>query len=302
MRLLMIFVAMVMAMPASAAVSEWIPFDSSNGHITFDVKIDGKTVTAMLDSGATGNGVSQRWLDQNPGVWKKGRKVIIEGVHGERITNYADDVQIELFGVPMEFDDVAPLNLNNHDVLIGLPLFAGYIVQIDYPNSRMRIMDRKAVNLRKFENIEFKHSSGANHPVVRVNINDEFKPWLILDTGSNSGVLVSRQWAEQYGWLDKYATDAGVSSGAVTTGSREFFRIPSFTFGPFKMADVEVAVPGDGEDMNIDNIRSDDRPPTGKLIKRSVRPEGIVGYDVLKHFVLTIDYRRALMNVSTSAE
>ena len=308
MRIVAVLVAVLVAQSAGARpnpdvdVSAWIPFDHRNGHILFVVVVGGEEVIAMLDSGSNALGVSQRLYDRNADQWKKGKRARVKGAFDEKVARLSDNVTLELFGFPMEYDNVMPIDLGIVDVLVGLPFFYDYIVQIDYPNSRMRIMDRKKVNLRDFSNLEMTHSIHGSLPTVRVDVDGDFRPWVTLDTGSNSGVILSRQWADEFDWLERYEKEEQILVGSLAASNMETFRVPSFTFGPFKMADVLVSVPVAGKDISVDDVRSSSTRKTQALTSRKKKPEGIVGYDVLKHFVLTIDYRRALMNVSTSAE
>ncbi len=63
--------------------------------------------------------------------------------------------------------------------------FEKFIVQLDYPNKKMRLMTRDAIDIRKVENVRMESDKGSGFPIVWVRLNDEISDWLILDTGSN---------------------------------------------------------------------------------------------------------------------
>jgi hypothetical protein len=68
------------------------------------------------------------------------------------------------------------------------------------------------------------------------------------------------------------------------------------TIGPFEMEDVEVMVPGPGQELNLRD-RGSEEWQTGTRIKRGKASDGILGYDILQHFIVTFDHKRALLNL-----
>jgi hypothetical protein len=78
------------------------------------------------------------------------------------------------------------------------------------------------------------------------------------------------------------------SFGVNSTGLVEQFRLPSLKIGEFEIADALVSIPAEGEKLEM--FRREKR--TGSNLTRTRgKSKGLLGYDVLKHFVLTIDYR-----------
>ncbi len=301
MRNVFVLFAILLAMPGHAAVSEWVPFENLDGLIGIEIKLAGKPAVAIIDSGSQLIGVSESFLEANPDSWRKGRRVTLSGVHGDRTAHLANSLDVELFGAPFELNKVAPMNLGHVDLLIGLQFFADYVIQIDYPNSRLRIIEHKSIKLRESANVRMKRSEGSVFPIVQVDMNGDYEPWLILDTGSTGGVLVSRHRALSAGWLDKFSTTATTSAGVTTTADMESFLLPELTFGPFTLENVLVSVAAEGQSSNIGRLGGVDWS-TGTRIKVTEQPEGILGYDVLQHFVLTIDFKRSLLHIGTSVD
>ena len=295
-KLVMLWVLLLPAISA-AAVSEWVQFENRDGHIAIPIKLHGQDATAILDSGADHNGVSMTFLEQNPDAWKKGRAVEVSGAFGKMTTHFANNVELELFGVPIAVDQTVPMQLGDIDFLIGLRFFENFIVQIDYPNSRIRIIDHKSLKLKKVANVRMKRMRGAAHPVVKVDFNGEYKPWLMLDTGNNSGLLMSRAQVEKQGWLERFETLSDTDTGVVTTVETETFALPEFTIGPYTLENVIVTVPAAGEAVRVTQTGRQDWSTGTRIKSSSKEADGILGYDVLKHFVVTIDYKRLLLHI-----
>ena len=64
-------------------------------------------------------------------------------------------------------------------------------------------------------------------------------------------------------------------------------------FGPYVLENVLVNIPAEGQTSNIEDQNSF----TGTRIK-SAKQKGVIGYDILKHFVLTLDYRAGNAHIS----
>ncbi len=104
---------------ATAAVSEWIPFENRAGHITIPITINGVETRAMLDSGANGSGISRRFMSRHEGGYKPGRKIRVRGVNGIYEIRLVDGVKIDMFGSSFTLNELMPSNLYTADLLIG---------------------------------------------------------------------------------------------------------------------------------------------------------------------------------------
>ena len=298
MKLIIAVVALALSIDANAAVSKWIPFDSEGGHISIPVTVNGVETRALLDSGAAGNGITERFLSEHEIDYKYGRQVILSGVAGERKVALINGLQLGMFGAEFDIDQMMPVNLRNADVLIGLGFFNNFILQIDYPNSQLRILTHDAIKLRKLANVRMKKAAGSPQPIVKVDMNGEANLWLTLDTGNNTGILIPRRSATRFDWLEKYGTTDARLAGVTKSTNIERFNLPELTIGPIVLENVAVLVPDEGERTNVGK---EVRAKIGtRLKKRS--SDGILGYDVLKHFVVTIDYKHSFLHLGVPAE
>ncbi len=298
MKILIAVIVLTISIDASAAVSKWIPFSSDGGHISIPVTVNGVETRALLDSGAAGNGISEQFLASNEVDFKYGRQAILQGIAGERKVRLIDGLEIGMFGAEFNIDQMMPVRLQAADVLIGLGFFNNFILQIDYPNSQLRIVTHDSLNMKKLGNVRMKKAAGSPQPIVKVDMNGEASLWLTLDTGNNTGILIPRRSATRFDWLQKYGASESRVAGVTTSTSVERFRLPELTIGPIVLENVMVIVPGEGEKTNVgEQVRA----KLGTRIKKA-GSDGILGYDVLKHFIVTIDYKRSFLHLGVPAE
>jgi hypothetical protein len=165
------------------------------------------------------------------------------------------------------------------------------VLQIDYPNRRIRFLDRNSVSLTKVANVPMIRSDESTLPMIRVSIAPNEDILVNLDTGNNGGLFLSRRVATRLGLLDKYKAISEKSIGSNGEGSVESFRIPYFKVGPFEMENVKVDVPSEHQTSSVGEKQSD----SVKLISRISK--GLMGYDILKHFVVTLDYYNMEMHL-----
>ena len=99
--------------------------------------------------------------------------------------------------------------------------------------------------------------------------------------------MIDRSLARKHDWLDRFETMKRHLSGANAGAEMLLFNLPAMSIGDFEIANAIVAVPGDGVSINTLLPKT----TTGSRLLRRSKQQGFLGYDVLKHFVVTIDYR-----------
>jgi len=201
---------------------------------------------------------------------------------GTEFTRLVDGVKVGMFGTTITVSGLVQLNTTSAELLLGLPFLRTFIVQIDYPNRRMRLLNRGSADLDKFANVEMRAQATTILPMIKVSVNSGREVWMTLDTGAGVGVFTSRHQAEKFGWLDDPLITRAVDGGA------ERLEIPYFKIGPFQLENVLVSVPAQGERTDIGGRTADSK--------------GLIGYDVLKHFVRTLDTKKMKMHVGLPEE
>ena len=277
------------------ALANWQAFSLVNGNIIIDVEIEGQSVKAVLDSGATHHIISNEFVENYGQEFKESKTVREVGIYGERELQDYRQVPIKLFGYDVTLKDVATEQLDGFDLLLGGGFFSNVIVQIDYPNSRLRLLGKDAVDMKKHANVPMKRARGSRLPAVQVEANGA-KAWLILDTGNAAGILIKSSFVKDKGWLN---VDSAVSrldsKGVVDTSSVQSFRLNSLKIGPYDLENVLVATPSKDQIADIGRYASEST--LGTRIKSGVQAKGLIGYDILKHFIVTIDYTAYKVNL-----
>jgi hypothetical protein len=276
--------------PAHAGATEWMDIRIVEGFILVETEVAGVTGFSMIDTGASIEAINANFLEANDLKFKKDRKITLEGVFEKREVSSYREISASVFGSPVVFTRLIELDLGAPDIqlLIGSNFVDNYIFQFDYVNERMRLITRDALDLKAIRNVEAKLDRGNDKLLVRVGLEEDEETWLAMDTGSNGGVLINRSLASRLDWLDNYERVTGTAGGALGSGDMEYFRAPLITVGPFELENVLVAIPVAGGSTEL----FDNPAETGSRIASRKRSAGLLGYDVLKHFVVTIDYDR----------
>lgn len=263
----------------------WMPFVLHNGAVFIDVEVDGQHSKAMIDSGAEFIGISKSYVEQHKKDLHFGSRITVQGVFGDEDVFMLNSFSAKLFGHEFKMVDLIPIEMSNTVLMLGQPFLNNFIVQFDYPNQKIRLLPHSAVDMKKVANVELKKSRGKNLPVIKVDIAKDQGLWVTLDTGNTGGLVVSRQLAEEQHWLKETSTIKHQATGAVGSGDVETFQIPYLKVGPYELEDVIVTIPAPGQKMNI----SDRTGRTSAGVLTGTQAKGLLGYDVLKHFVLTLD-------------
>lgn len=272
----------------SAGVTDWIEFNLEGGHVKMPVNIAGVDTYAILDTGAQLNAINKAFMTKHKLAFEKGGKIKIKGVYGiDRKTTF-NNVPVNFFGIETKLNKVAEISMGHHTngLLLGGGLFNDFVTQLDYPNKRMRLITQDSIDVDKFKNIEMRSQKGTGMPIVKIGLPDDKHLWLLLDTGNAGGMAVERKVAKKMGWLKKIESKSTISIGINSIVKTETFRVPQLQFGPFELENVLVTIPAEGESSNLESQYQ----KTGSRIKGQ-KVQGLIGYDVLKHFLITIDYR-----------
>ncbi len=276
-------------------ITPWMNFELAGGHVKIPVAIAGIEGYAILDTGAQINSINSAFLKKNNLVFQQGKKVNIKGVFGIQKHASYNNVPTELFGTKFDLDNLVEgfLGNNENQLLLGAGFFRQYVVQLDYPKRKIRLIARDAIDMKKLANVKMKYDKSSGQPIVNINLNGDTSAWLVLDTGNSGGLMIKRSTADHNGWLEKFPLVSNLSGGINSLGVVESFRLPIMKIGPYELENVLTSVPAKGQSANISTRGS---KGIGSSIK-SKSIKGLLGYDVLKHFIVTIDYKGGRMHI-----
>lgn len=297
MKYLSAFALFFWAFNAYSAGTQWIDFTLDRGHVFLPITVEGVETQVMLDSGAQVHGINKAFIGKNHLELNKGGKVRIQGVHDvERRTSY-NNLHINFFATDFTLDKVIETNLGHHSVglLMGAGFFNNFIVQLNYPKKQIRLLTRDTVDMKEVSNIPSMSDRGRGMPIAEVLING--KPfWFLVDTGNSGSIIMERRYASQVGLLDD-VKGSTMSRGVNGSGMSDFAYASEVGFGPYDIKDVLVSFPAKGESMNLESQYSN----TGSRIKGK-KVVGIIGYDLMQHFLITLDYKDGKLHVALPKE
>jgi|GEM_PF-176012 len=288
------FLLICLVMFSQPVCAEWQSFTLRNGHIVIDVEIAGHPAKAVLDGGSSGNMIRSDLVEQFGQDFKKTGKARVSGVFGEQILQVYGGIPLKLFGSNVTLNDATAGPNHGVELLLGGGFFRNTIVQIDYPNSRLRRLDKKNVDMKKQANVPMKRVRGSRFPAIQVEHNG-VETWLIFDTGNSGAIFVKHSFATKSGWLNEQTkTRESMGIGIFESNTILNFSIDAFKIGPYELNNVSVNVPSQDDVSDFGKYFIE---PSGTRIKTGVKVEGLIGYDVLKHFVVTIDYMDYKVNL-----
>ena len=262
----------------------WMPFKESNGHIAFDVRVNGQAASAIFDTGADASVISEGLARRAEINLNRGDSIRLVGIHGQGTIPTSRRFTLEMAGQEVELDRVPVAPAPGFDVVFGRPMAESSVVQIDYPNQRIRFIRRDAV---EFEgNVELRNTRrGA--PMVRARILDA-DLWMLLDTG-NAGPTVLKRKVVRHRDLEQFEVQGvtGNATGAFTTAELHLLQIPGFKLGPYEFDSLLASYNAESND-GFDGQES----RTGSRLNSDRSPyDGILGYEVLRNFMVTMDLK-----------
>lgn len=306
-----LFVLSVVACSVQANVTEWIDFKFNGSAIQIPVTIGGVEALATIDSKAKTNYLSDEFADRHQEKFKKTGVILFKDQFGERNVSVYQDVKVHIFGADLPFSDIIAQPSQNADLTLGIPFFRQNIIQIDFPSKRLRLISRDKLDMKKIANMEMRPEINAKAQSVigqqSIKKNDESnravkvlvsgkEKWLTLDTAAPAGVMMARESADKMALLTQpYPGDVTAFQQKFTTPA-DFYALSSVKVGPFEMENVLLAVePAGGKRLIAPPLR---QAKTGTMISREVLSDGVLGLEVLQHFVVTVDYTDSLINLS----
>ena len=278
--ILMLSLAGLASVAAYASDGGWTPFAFDDGVVQFKAHVWRRPVQVTLGSASPSSSVRESFVQD---VLADTDEPAAKGEPGEpgalpplpRVPLLIESRRIALPEVyRVAFG-------SNSDLHAGRSFFSGVIVQLDYPNARLRVLDQDALDLRRLANVPARRVDARIGTHVRLEVDGE-PVWAALATEYSGAMMVPRSLATRLGWLDQAMREMGsVQDHRGREVVIEGLRLDAVQFGPFRISDVEVVLMEDG-----------DSPLPGDYSQDTA----IVGNEMLKHFQLSIDLDRARLH------
>lgn len=308
-RLYLGLVISLFSMVGHAMVTDWQSFQIRDGHIMVPSKVEGIEGFALIDSASKLNMLNQQFIAAHDLKLEFGaaikfaaidRKSSVNGVnvtqkrlHGSERIPLANNVNISIFDNDYKLNHLAAHDIGAPEIqlVLGTPFWEQFIVQIDYPNRQLRFATRDSLNLKKLQNVNSQANFNSGLPMVEVELDGQEPAWLVLDTSETGALYLERKMASANGWLDEYPTVQQKSNDLVKSANVDTFNLPTIKIGPYQLENVLVAVPTDNSGLKLAKAPE---ASTGTRISRTKKVDGVLGFDVLQHFVLTLDTKNGL--------
>ena len=265
--------------PLSAKTVKWIPFDISNGLIILKVKVKNHEIKAMFDTGA------QRSLMDSDTAKKIGlvskSRTTIHGIAGKISAKNTYKVYVEVGKVKTKVSPVKILGFQKKDkAKFDMILGADYlkkigVVNIDYKNKKISFENLKSKD-KKRHKIPLHVSSRKIY--TKATANNRKKIRLIIDTGNTSAIFLKYKTAYKLGLREDQKTKSK-SSGVTRDFSTYKGKLKSLKIGKLELKDVNTHFPGKDKKLKFNRSNYD----------------GLLGYKILKDFLVTIDMKKKVM-------
>ena len=263
-------------------------FTTAFGNLQISVEVNGTEVPAVLTTSNIGASISNslaRDMRLTQRVDPDLRVVTDTGRDQEYL--YSPNVPITLFGFETTAERVAITNSDDRYITLSLRLFDNLIIQIDFPNSRMCFISREALDLRQEQNIELDSGARFGTPTIRVTLNNDFETWLDFSPSFGGGLRVDEFTARS---LELEPTESNQNPASPFLSST----LNTLTFGPYELGGIPVQYPKDGVRSNLTRRQE---TLTNTNIQADRQTRGRIGMEVLKHFIVTMDFEAERMHV-----
>jgi len=257
-----------------------VPMQDMEGRPVIDVKINGKgPYRFVLDTGASTTVVSEELSRELSLTPPAGVQVAAVGGGPAPTIVVIHDVHIGDAVLEGMIAAVMPLGAllkgeNAPRGVLSAANFPGYLLTYDYPGKLISI--KKGALESADSNSIFQYTEEQVLPTVPVRIAGHDRQ-VHLDTGSAFGLTLPVKFLTEL----PLATQPK-EAGRVRTGGGEF---------PVSIARLNGTIELGKYKLNLDEVRfSDARPGPGPVV-------GNIGYDVLRHFVVTLDSKNRRIQI-----
>lgn len=254
----------------------WMPFAEGENRPAFEVIINGEKTIALIDTAISANAISFDFAEQ-AGIERSPRSLSLPDVQDGEQLPLSGTFTLELGGNPVELDSAAMIPAKDVGLVVGRPLLNALVVQIDYPNRRLRFLPPDAADFEG--NVKIRRGR-FNQPMADVRINGK-RTFMTLDTSNQGVCLVTGRVVAKRKWHGPgVEADKLRAAGIAVRPDVQTMRLDHLELGPFNIKDVIVATPAEGS-RDFDGYGA-------RRIHEKFGGDGILGYEVMRHFVATI--------------
>jgi hypothetical protein len=282
------------AAPASCRLVDEVPFDASSGQILVDADVGGGASRRFLfDTGAWEHYL---WSEEAAALgWKpRGDVRRRDASASSYVVQHVDGVRVALGKVSVDGQSFAtkPRGMRHADGLLGYPLLAPFVVEVDFVAHRLRFWsaacDRRAPGAVALP-LAFEE---GRMPVVEATLvmpqGEPVAARLMVDTGAGATAIFNTPFVTRHRLLQRAAALADQQAGGLGGGQSRLAmtRARELRLAGFTLARPVVELGRPAEDSS------------GAGSFGAAHPwDGVLGCGILSRFLVTLDYphRRLLL-------
>ncbi len=257
-----------------------LAFKADSGFIAIVVDINGIKANAMIDTGAEYHVFNTAFLQKHQLGSLSKKTINVKGVLGIGAAPFVTGLNLTLLGQTDRNIKAIALDALSVDVIIGVGFFFNRLIQIDYPQQTLRLLNPHKTPLKQVANLRLQAKGRLF--LIDAYIQQNTRLSLVLDTGNNAGIVVSHALAAQANWISQYQIRTGQLKGVMQETKTFVLQIPNAQIGPFNLTNAIVHVPMQDDASNLN---------------QGVHADGLIGYEMLKNFVITLDYSNKLGHI-----
>jgi len=265
---------------ALAQQPAWLAFAPDQNRPAFEVTINGEPTLALIDSGISANAISTE-LAARAGVQASRRSLQLRDINDGKPVSMSESFVLGIGEADVPIDEAVMMPTGKEiGMVLGRPLLNLFIVQIDYPNQRLRLLPRGAA---EFEG-NLKMRRGRHHqPMAEARLDGE-RIWMNFDTANSGYCEINHRAVEKRGWNSRRVdlSQAGEFALRDDHGALQFEKLE---LGPYTINTLIAAWVPTGQVS--EQIRHQ-HYGAGRAVEKS-GADGILGYDVLRNFVVTLN-------------
>ena len=268
----------------------WMQLTSDDGRLVIDAKVNQVPTKLMFDSGSSINAISAELAAQAGVAVNKSRSIAVRGAFDQTDVNLSGDFKLELGDSEVTLTGF-PIMQSSTDIILGRDIFQRMIVQVDYPNNRMRLLEYEQMQFSS--NIKFKIGAG-DAPLVRASVNGK-RAWFLLDTGNSGICLLSRKYVSRHN-LDEYRVEGAQISGMGVHRRMgiQLLKLPELNLGPFAFEGFLAGYAGDKNDGMDGSMAK-----YGSLLRTAATDfDGVLGYEIMRNFIITMKLGDNMVNLA----
>ena len=260
---------------ASDTEARWVPFElTPQDQIRFTLDLDGRPVTAMLDTAVSVTTISRTYASRMKLKTRGERSAAAIG--GAVGIEWADAASITMGGLRRTGGQVAVLDLAQAaiggdavEMLVGIDLVGGYALDVDYPARRFRVLQSGRMSFSG-KSAPLRIGTDRSFYITEIQLHGVRVRPMVIDTGDGGAITLSSDAWRPHAGLAPYKTTM-MSHGLAGSVVTDLAILPDVTLGALTAHNIA---------MNIE--RADG-------YSNRIGVAGRIGSGFLKHYHILLD-------------